>query len=171
MLDEPCAMGFQNAYWADEQGLWVGIYSISQRTAESPDWQWSISKIFLLQMRTRTLYKDRYSLIAGHFSIAGQSKIHGEMVQSISTKLGKTNSKTSRRLDYLLRRNLSRLFSGTKMGVLLSGGLDSSASTSRSELGYQLDSFTITLESVDADQSPFAGRIAHLYDGQIIYFD
>ena len=41
------------------------------------------------------------------------------------------------------------------MGVLLSGGLDSSAILYHAnELGYQLDSFTVTLESVDADESP-----------------
>ena len=32
------------------------------------------------------------------------------------------------------------------------------------QLGFQLDSFTVTLEGQGADESPFAGRIAHLYN-------
>ena len=81
------------------------------------------------------------------------------MVQTLWYEMGQTiptEREAILELDYLLRRSLeSDLFSGTKMGVLLSGGLDSSAILYHaSELGYQLDSFTITLESVDADESP-----------------
>lgn len=170
------AMGFQNAYWARHQkGLWISE-SLQSVNAALPEWpelameHLSEYLSFRYTHAPRTLYKDRYSLIAGHFSIVEQSKVHEdrwyrplwyEMGQTIPTE-----REAILELDYLLRRSLeSDLFSGTKMGVLLSGGLDSSAILYHaSELGYQLDSFTITLESVDADESPFAGRIAHLYN-------
>ena len=170
------AMGFENAYWArHREGLWVGgsVKLVNSILPEQPELAMEHLSEYLSFRYThapRTLYKDRYSLIAGHFSIIGHQKVHEERwYRPLWYEMGQTiptEREAILELDYLLRRSLeSDLFSGTKMGVLLSGGLDSSAILYHaSELGYQLHSFTITLESVDADESPFAGRISHLYN-------
>ena len=71
-------MGFQNAYWArEEQGIWVGAsLRIGQRSlAREPELAMEHLSEYLSFRYThapRTLYKDRFSLIAGHFSIVGQ---------------------------------------------------------------------------------------------------
>jgi asparagine synthase (glutamine-hydrolysing) len=170
------AMGFQNAYWArEEQGIWIGasLRTVNSTLSKRPELAMEHLSEYLSFRYThapRTLYKDRFSLIAGHFSIVGQTKTHEERwYRPQWYEIGQTfptERESALELDFLLRRGLeSDLFSGTKMGVLLSGGLDSSAILYHAnELGYQLDSFTVTLESVDADESPFAGRIAHLYN-------
>ena len=73
-------MGFQNAYWArQEQGLWIGasIKSVNAALPERAELAMEHLSEYLSFRYThapRTLYKDRYSLIAGHFSIVGQEK-------------------------------------------------------------------------------------------------
>ena len=170
------SIGFENAYWTRHNGgLWVGtsIKEVNAVMPQRPELAMEHLSEYLSFRYThapRTLYKDRYSLIAGHFSIVGKRKVHEERwYRPLWYEMGQTiptEREALLELDFLLRRSLeSDLFSGTKMGVLLSGGLDSSAILYHAnELGYQLDSFTVTLESVEADESPFAGRIAHLYN-------
>ena len=170
------AIGFSNAYWTrHNNGLWVGtsVKEVNAVMPQRPELAMEHLSEYLSFRYThapRTLYKDRYSLIAGHFSIVGKRKVHEERwYRPLWYEMGQTiptEREAILELDFLLRRGLEPdLFSGTKMGVLLSGGLDSSAILYHaSELGYKLDSFTVTLESVEADESPFAGRIAHLYN-------
>ena len=118
----------------------------------------------------RTLFKDRFSLIGGHFTIIRNRQIQEERWYRPNWfEIGQTtptDREATLELDYLLRRSIEpTLFSGKTMGVLLSGGLDSSAILYHAhELGYTLDSFTVTLEGQQSDESPFAGRIAHLYN-------
>ena len=107
----------------------------------------------------RTLYKDRFSLIAGHFSIVSQKKTHEERwYRPQWYEIGQTfptEREAALELDYLLRRGLESDLFWNKDGCLLSGGLDSSAILYHAnELGYQLNSFTVTLDGVDADESP-----------------
>jgi asparagine synthase (glutamine-hydrolysing) len=170
------AMGFHNAYWARcEDGLYIssGLNTINAQFPSRPELAIEHVSEYLSFRYThapRTLFKDRFSLISGHFSIVGQRKVHEERwYRPLWYEMGQnipTEREALLEVDYLLRRSLEPdLFSGSKMGVLLSGGLDSSAILYHAnELGYQLDSFTVTIEGVEADESPFAGRIAHLYN-------
>ena len=170
------AMGFHNAYWTRcEDGLYIssGLKTINVQFSSRPELAIEHVSEYLSFRYThapRTLYKDRFSLIAGHFSIVGQHKVHDERwYRPVWYEMGQnipTEREALLEVDYLLRRSVEPdLFSGTKMGVLLSGGLDSSAILYHAnELGFELDSFTVTIEGVDADESPFAGRIAHLYN-------
>lgn len=170
------AMGFHNAFWTRvDDGLYFSnsLRTLNANCAERPEVAIEHLSEYLSFRYThapRTLFKDRFSLIAGHVSIIGSKKSHHErwyrpqwyeMGQQVPTE-----REALLEIDYLLRRGLEPdLFSGRKMGVLLSGGLDSSAILYHArELGYKLDSFTVTIEGVEADESPFAGRIAHLYD-------
>ena len=119
----------------------------------------------------RTLFKDRYSLISGHFTIFRSHQVHEEQWYKPNWyTLGQTfptEREAKLEVDYLLRRSLEPyLFSQNKFGVLLSGGLDSSAILYHAnQLGFSARFFhEVTLEGQGADESPFAGRIAHLYN-------
>lgn len=72
---------------------------------------------------------------------------------------------TAQRVDAALRRAVGRLQHDGPVGVLLSGGLDSSAilfharGAARSPIA-----FTVSLASDPADESPFAGRVARMME-------
>ncbi len=170
------SLGFQNAYWGrQEDRLCVAssLQLLNRQWTARPELAMEHVSEYLSFRYThapRTLFKDRYSLIAGHITIIDPHKVHVErwyrpqwyeMGQNIPSE-----KEALLEVDYLLRRSLEPdLFSGSKMGVLLSGGLDSSAILYHAhQLGYSLDSFTVMIEGVDSDESPFAGRIAHLYN-------
>ena len=71
-------------------------------------------------------------------------------------------------VDLILRRSIEKIvLSHQHTGVLLSGGLDSSAILYHaSQMGETPDSFTVILDNERADESPFASRIAHLYNSK-----
>lgn len=71
---------------------------------------------------------------------------------------------TSRRVDAALRRAVGRaLGADPAVGVLLSGGLDSSAILYHARAqGRPVSAFTVALAGDPADESPFAGRVARV---------
>ena len=169
-------LGFANAYWrTDGPEMWLSdsIATLNATSNTPPtlaEEHLSEYLSFRYNHAPRTLYKNRYALIAGHFTILKSGRTREEQWYKPNwyTLEQKIPSEREAKLevDYLLRRSLEpHLFSQQKFGVLLSGGLDSSAILYHAnQLGFQLDSFTVTLEGQGADESPFAGRIAHLYN-------
>lgn len=169
-------LGFANAYWRlDEGQIWLSdSLTLLNKTAKMPpqlaEEHLSEFLSFRYNHAPRTLFKNRYALISGHFTIFNGSRVREEQWYkpnwyTLGQKIP-TEREAKLEVDYLLRRSLEpHLFSQQKFGVLLSGGLDSSAILYHAnQLGFELDSFTVTLEGQGADESPFAGRIAHLYN-------
>lgn len=72
---------------------------------------------------------------------------------------------TAGKVDDALRRAVGRLSSDGPVGVLLSGGLDSSSILFHARAGARPPiAFTVALGSDPADESPFAGRVARVLD-------
>ena len=114
----------------------------------------------------RTLYKNRYALIAGHFTILKSGRTREEQWYKPNwyTLEQKIPSEREAKLevDYLLRRSLEpHLFSQQKFGVA-QGGLDSRHFISCQSMGFQLTHRHSWRPR--CWWTPFAGRIAHLYN-------
>ncbi len=70
---------------------------------------------------------------------------------------------TAGRVDDALRRAVARMSADGPVGVLLSGGLDSSSILFHARGGPRAPvAFTVAMSSDAADESPFAGRVANV---------
>ncbi len=75
-----------------------------------------------------------------------------------------SDQEVAQRTDQLLRKSVERRLQGeAQVGLLLSGGLDSSAILHHAiQLNRELPTFTVALSEDDADESPFAARVARV---------
>jgi asparagine synthase (glutamine-hydrolysing) len=114
----------------------------------------------------RTLLRDVYSVPPGHVLRVDSD---GERIERwwnppwapAHAPLGE-DEETAARVDAVLHRAVERRLQG-RVGVLLSGGLDSSAILHHARtLGAPPPTFTVTFEGDDSAESPYAGRIAKL---------
>ena len=120
----------------------------------------------------RTLYKDLFAVPAGHWVIVSANNIKKERWYRPSwyhsDLIHPTEKEAKLEIDYLIRRSIEPIMlSGQKTGILLSGGLDSSAILHHtSQFGLNIPSFTVVLNDENADESPFAARIARIYNSK-----
>lgn len=116
----------------------------------------------------RTLYKGVYAIPAGQYLIVDAKGEHYRRWNRVDWySLGTsypTEKEAKLEVDYLIRRAIETpILAGEKMGVLLSGGLDSTTILYHaSQLVKNIDSFTVVLDDEKADESPFAARVAQL---------
>ena len=121
----------------------------------------------------RTLYKDIYAIPAGHIVIFDQhesreKRWHITPWRAVDSPRFSSKQAASE-IDLIIRRQVEQaMFNhNEEIGVLLSGGLDSSAILHHaSHLGKPPPSFTVTLKNSQADESPFAARVARLKGSQ-----
>jgi asparagine synthase (glutamine-hydrolysing) len=115
----------------------------------------------------RTLLRDVHSVPPGHVIRIDAS---GERIERwwnppwspVDAPLG-DDAETAARVDAVLHRAVERRLGDNKVGVLLSGGLDSSAILHHARtLGAPPPTFTVTFEDEDSAEAPYAGRIAKL---------
>ena len=125
-------LGFANAYWRlDEDQIWLSdSLTLLNKTAKTPpqlaEEHLSEFLSFRYNHAPRTLFKNRYALISGHFTIFNGSRVREEQWYkpnwyTLGQKIP-TEREAKLEVDYLLRRSLEpHLFSQQKFGVLLSG--------------------------------------------------
>ena len=114
----------------------------------------------------RTLLRDVYSVPPGHVI---RVDADGERIERwwnppwspVDAAIG-DDAETAARVDAVLHRAVERRLQG-RVGVLLSGGLDSSAILHHARtLGAPPPTFTVTFEDERSAEAPYAGRIAKL---------
>ncbi len=115
----------------------------------------------------RTLLREVYSVPPGHVVRIDDT---GERVERWwnppwsppDAPLG-DDGETAARIDAVLHRAVERRLGGGRVGVLLSGGLDSSAILHHARtLGAPPPTFTVAFEDDPSAEAPYAGRIAKL---------
>ena len=120
----------------------------------------------------RTLYKGVYAIPAGQYLIVdakGEYYRRWNKVDWYSLGTSYPTEKEAKlEVDYLIKRSIETpILAGEKMGILLSGGLDSTTILYHaSQLVQHMDSFTVVLDDERADESPFAARVAQLYNSK-----
>ena len=171
-------IGLQRLYWS-RKGSQLYLSSDLKSLAKHPSISPQLADEHLAEYLSfryihapRTLYKNIFSLPAGHVLLIDQEKYREDRWYRPEWKTIDQNAPTLKQagleLDLILRRSVEKIIlSNQRTGVLLSGGLDSSAILYHaSQMGQAPDSFTVILDNERADESPFASRIAHLYHSQ-----
>lgn len=115
----------------------------------------------------RTLLRDVFEVPPGHvvrFDANGpRARRWWTPAWSLPEASVPPDRETSARVDEALRRAVGRLSADGPVGVLLSGGLDSSAILFHARGAPRPPvAFTVSLASDPADESPFAGRVARV---------
>lgn len=166
-------MGVRSLFWSENRGKlafcseipglltlpWVGRDLHSAHLSEY--------LVFRYVHAPRTLLRDVCSVPAGHVLRLDAA---GARVQrwwtpswAPSGAPAPSEREAAERIDEGLRRAVSRGSSDGPVGVLLSGGLDSSAILYHARSGGRpVTAFTVALASDPADESPFAGRVARV---------
>lgn len=171
-------IGIQRLYWA-RKGSQLHLSSDLKDLAKHPDLSPQLADEHLAEYLSfryihapRTLYKNIFSVPAGHVLIINKEKHREDRWFRPEWKTVDQSAPPLKQagleLDLILRRSVEKIMlSNQRTGVLLSGGLDSSAILYHaSQMGQSPDSFTVILDNERADESPFASRIAHLYKSQ-----
>lgn len=171
-------IGIQRLYWS-RKGSQLHLSSSLKILAKNPELSPELADEHLAEYLSfryihapRTLYKNIFSLPAGHVLIIDKEKYREDRWYRPEWKTVDQTAPTLKQagleLDLILRRSIEKIvLSNQRTGVLLSGGLDSSAILYHaSQMGQAPDSFTVILNNERADESPFASRIAHLYKSQ-----
>lgn len=172
------SIGIKRLYWS-KQGSKLFISSDLKSLAKSPHISAELADEHLAEYLSfryihapRTLFKNIFSLPAGHVLIIDKNNHREDRWYRPEWKKIDQTAPTLKQavleLDLILRRSVEKIMmKPQRTGVLLSGGLDSSAILYHaSQLGQTPDSFTVSLDKERADESPFASRIAHLYKSQ-----
>ncbi len=114
----------------------------------------------------RTLLRDVQALPAGHHLIFdGRSRTEPWFTLSYSPPYtsGPEDAPTLEEVERRLNRAVAARASGKeRVGVFLSGGLDSSAITLMASRLGPVHTFTVGVQDADDDEVPYAGRVAHL---------
>ena len=115
----------------------------------------------------RTLLRDVFSVPPGHVI---RIDADGERIErwwnppwSLPDAPMGDDASTAARVDAVLHRAVERRLDGGRVGVLLSGGLDSSAILHHARtLGAPPPTFTVAFDEDPSAEAPYAGRIAKL---------
>ncbi len=115
----------------------------------------------------RTIFKDTFKLLPGHFCIVSDQQITMDRYWDLPDPQQQPNTideKTALdRLDDLLTQSVSdRMISDVPLGVLLSGGIDSSlvAALMQKVSATPIQTFTVGFEEPEFDESPWAAKTA-----------
>lgn len=118
-----------------------------------------------------TLFKDIYNLLPGHFLIFQDNKKTIRKYWDLPTGEEFTPQKDIQELDaeyhHLINRSVEeRLMSEVPLGTFNSGGIDSSLVTAitSQKINARVNSFSITFEEADYDESMYAEIISKQYN-------
>jgi asparagine synthase (glutamine-hydrolysing) len=114
-----------------------------------------------------TIYKNIYKAPSGSYIIINENEFRIETFWSPEKKIQKINKigypEAKEELKHLLNSSINyRLISDVPIGILLSGGIDSSLITAIAQKNSSspLNTFTISYEDKDVDESKYAKDVA-----------
>ena len=177
-------MGVRPLFWAEGRGRVAfcseiaGLLTLPWVGRDLHSGHLSEYLVFRYVHAPRTLLRDVCSVPAGH---ALRVDARGARLErwwspawSAPDAPVPTEREAAQRIDEGLRRAVNRSAAEGPVGVLLSGGLDSSAILYHARAsGRPITAFTVALASDPVDESPFAGRVARVLgaDHRLIRLD
>jgi len=135
--------------------------------AEFDETTWPELLLFRYVSGQRTPYRSIYRLLPGHYLVLRNGNVQTyrwwSLDQATSGEYQAEPAETQSRFQQLFDDSVAlRRISDVPLGVLLSGGLDSSAvaSTLAAQSGQGVASFTVRFSEADYDEGPLARMVA-----------
>jgi asparagine synthase (glutamine-hydrolysing) len=174
LLRDP--FGIRRLYWAERHGRLA--FATSPRTLLGLPWvSREIAREHLAEYLSfryvhapRTLLRDVHALPAGnHLIFDGKCRVDPwfHLRYSPPYASGPDDKPTLAEIERRLNRAVAARASGKeRVGVFLSGGLDSSAITLFASRLGPVHTFTVGVQDAEDDEVPYAGRVANLLRAQ-----